>query len=117
MYEIVFYFSCNGPADDPFRPCFACEGFSAKSVYGAYYNNYIDIDITSRQTGESYQATRQSKRVVCRRVNGIVTGCRLRVDRGVQLRSRSYPRAQTFIQSEQYLSQEDIDIIRFYFFK
>ena len=86
-------------------------------MYGAYYKNYIEIDITSRQTGESYEATRQSKRVICQRVNGIFTGCRLRVDRGVQLRSISYPRALTFIQSEQYLSQEDIDIIRFYFFK
>ena len=40
--------------------------------------------------------------------------CNLRVDRGVQLRVKSYARTQEFIQSEQYLTQEDLDILRFY---
>ena len=32
----------------------------------------------------------------------------------MQLRQRSYARAQEFVQSEQYLTQEDTDILRFF---
>ena len=108
-------FSCIGPEDDPFRPCFGCEGFKARYIYGNDYHNDIERSFISRQTGEHFQATRQSKRIVCR--NGR-RNCRLRVDPGVQLRKRIKQIQRKFKRfkrkSEQYLSQEDIDILRFY---
>ena len=112
MTTLLFNFSCNGPEDDEYRPCFECDGFSARKVYGEYANNFIQYNYTSRQSGENFQATQQSSRVMCRLgISGILVDCKLRVSRGMQLRSRSYERAQEFVQSEQYLSQEDIDLI------
>ena len=83
-----------------------------KYDYRKYYefHNFVD-----RQTGEVFQATAQNRRVVC--VRGELGGlrCRLRIDRAMQLRGVSYGRALQFIQSEQYLGDDDVDaIIRFY---
>lgn len=64
----------------------------------------------SRQSGEVFQTTKQSKRIICK--NGRAN-CRLRVDRAAQLRQRSYNQSLQFVQSEQYLTPEDTDIIRF----
>ena len=107
-------FSCTGEFDDPYRPCFGCEGFDARRAFGSDYYNDIEINFTSRQTNENYQATRQSKRVICRDGR---SNCRLRVSRGVELRQKNYPRALEFVQSEQYLSQEDLDILRSFIYK
>jgi len=109
---------CSGPEDDPYRPCFACEGAQARKVYGADYYNYIEYDIYGRQANENFQATRQSKRVLCRAPapNSNERICRLRVSRGMQLRSRSFARSQDFVQREQYLTEDDIDIIRYYLY-
>ena len=106
---ILHFFSCTGPDDDPFRPCFACEGFAARKVYGSDYDYGVENNFISRQTGESFQSTRRSRRVVRGR-NG---RARLRVDRAMQMRARTYARTQSFVQSEQYLSDEDVDIIRY----
>ena len=79
-------------------------------MFGENYYNYIDSNIVSRQTGERFQATLQSKRVLC-------TGegnCVLRISRATQFRSVSFERAQSYVQSEQYLADDDIDIIRIY---
>ena len=112
MNTLLFHFSCNGPEDDVYRPCFECEGFSARKVYGEYAKNFIQYNYTSRQSGENFQATQQSSRVICNLgVGGQRVDCKLRVSRGMQLRSQSYERTQEFVQSEQYLSQEDIDLI------
>ena len=111
IFHNILYFSCTGPEDDPFRPCFGCEGFRARQIYGSDYYNDIERSFISRQTGERFQTTRQSRRTVCR--NGRAN-CKLRIDRGMQLRQRSYARAQEFVQSEQYLTQEDTDILRFF---
>ena len=112
---MLLRFSCKGPEDDPFRPCFACEEFQARTVYGAHYNNSIEYDINSRQDGEdNFQATRQSKRLICSAGATTSAACRLRVSRGTQLRSRNYARAQSFVQSEQYLTDDDLEIIRYY---
>ena len=112
---MLFHFSCNGPGDDEYRPCFECEGFEARKAYGDQFFDPIEHSHTSRQDGNSFQVTRQSRRVIC----GIgMTGeqiCRLRVSRAMQLRGRSYTRAQDFVQSEQYLTQEDIDLIFRYY--
>ena len=108
---LFLVFSCIGPEDDPFRPCFGCEGFKARYIYGSDYQNDIERSYNSRQTGETFEATRQSKRILCRNGRSF---CRLRIDRGMQLRKKTYARAQEFVQSEQYLSQEDIDILRFF---
>ena len=111
-YWFVFVlFSCTDVDDDPFRPCFACEGFEARQVYGRDYYEPIENDFISRQSGERFQTTRQSRRLVCRGGRSI---CRLRVDRAMQFRQRSYSESLQFIQSEQYLTSEDTDILRFF---
>ena len=59
-----------------------------------------------------FQATQQSRRVICgTRANG-AQRCRLRIDRAMQFRRVSYGRAIQFIESEQYLGNDDFDIIR-----
>ena len=105
-----FHFRCIDPDDDPYRPCFACEGFTARKVYGKDYDNFSRTKFMSRQSGEMFQTTRQSKRIVCS--NGR-SNCKLRIDRAMQLRQRSYGDTLQFVQSEQYLTPEDTDIIRF----
>ena len=82
-----------------------------KYDYGKYYEFYDFID---RQTGEVFQATAQNRRVVCVRGQSGGTRCRLRIDRAMQLRGVSYGRALQFIQSEQYLGDDDVDVFRLY---
>ena len=68
-----------------------------------------------RQSGESFRATRQSRRLICprgSRTNGI--GCRIRASRAIQIRQLPYSRIQQFIQAEEYLSGDDIEILRFF---
>jgi len=103
--------NCTGQEDDPFRPCFGCEGFVARQIFGSDYYNDRERSFISRQTGENFQTTKQSRRLICR--NGR-QNCRLRVSRGMQLRKRTYARAQEFVQSEQYLTEEDTNILRYY---
>ena len=70
---------------------------------------YKNID---RQTNEMFLATAQSRRVVCR--SGLLGRrfCRVRIDRAMEIRRVTYGRGLQFIQSEQYLSDEDLSIIR-----
>ena len=65
-----------------------------------------------RQTGEVFQATSQNRRVVCATGQNGGQRCRLRIDRAMQMRGVSYGRALQFIQSEQYLGDDDVDIVR-----
>ena len=99
-FNISKYFRCVLPRDDPFAACFGCGVEIRKK-------RYID-----RQTNEMFFATAQSQRVVCR--SGMLgrRACSIRVDRAMELRSVTYGRSLQFIQSEQYLSDEDISIIR-----
>ena len=99
-------FSCAGPEDDPFLACLGCD----ESNFDHYGNPYLDNHI-DRQTGEMFQATQQSRRVICRNEGG-GQRCRLRIDKAMQFRRVSYGRAIQFIQSEQYLKADDVDIIR-----
>ena len=75
-----------------------------------FLNVYDNID---RQTGEMFQATSQSRRVICGMGPNGGQRCRLRIDRAMQFRRVSYGRAIQFIQSEQYLGNDDVDIIRY----
>ena len=75
-----------------------------------YLNIHNEID---RQSGEMFQATRQSRRVICGTGPNGGRRCRLRIDRAMQFRRITYGRAIQFIQSEQYLSNDDVDIIRY----
>ena len=117
---------CTDPKDDFFSPCFGCDA-SPKDIFQTnfdhhgnfYLNGYTHYGFSiERQTGESFSATRQSRRLVCRRADQDTSGrlCRLRVDRMMQIRSRSYMRAYQFVQSEEYLSEEDVNIIRRYYY-
>ena len=108
MNQLLFCYSCTGPNDDPFRSCFGCDNTVLEDNVD-YYQSLYNID---RQSGEMFQATSQSRRVICG--TGPMGGqrCRLRIDRAMQFRRVSYGRALQFIQSEQYLGNEDLDIIR-----
>ena len=64
-----------------------------------------------RQTGQRFKATRQSRRKICRRDPAGARRCKLRVDRLLEVRKITYGRAVQIIQSEEYLSDEDIDIL------
>ena len=106
------------PNEDPFRACFGCENAQAKTSYDHYGNYYPDgyqdySHNIERQTGERFQVTRQSRRVVCRIGPNGRRGCKLRIDRAMQIRVATYGKASQFIQSEQYLSPDDLDIIRY----
>ena len=107
------YHRCVDPRDDPFRTCFGCEddaAVNARSHDPSYYDyayNFID-----RQSRQRFQVTRQRRRLICtRNAGGGGRSCKLRISRGMQLRTATYGRVQQFVQSEQYLSRDDIDII------
>lgn len=91
--------------------CFGCED-NSRSGFNHQFVSYID-----RQSGEVFQATSQNRRVICG--TGPMGGqrCRLRIDRAMQFRRVNYGRALQFIQSEQYLGNEDIDVVRYYYYK
>ena len=75
----------------------------------------VPENVEERQTNEFFQATSQKRRLICRNTNGIRLArsqCRIRVDRMMQLRIETYGRVQQFVQSENYLSPEDINIIK-----
>ena len=72
-------------------------------IFQQFYN-FID-----RQTGEMFQTTRQSRRVICGTGPQGRQRCRLRIDKAMQFRRVTYGRAIQFIQSEQYLGDEDVD--------
>ena len=100
--------SCTMPDDDPFGACFGCEkDATRKKLNHPKFYTYID-----RQSGEVFQATSQNRRVICGKDPLGNMRCRLRIDRAMQLRRVSYGRALQFIQSEQYLGDDDVSIIR-----
>ena len=109
---IFSYHNPDPPCDEIFRACFGCEHSPAQSYYNSprnsylfgydSYGNYID-----RQTGETYESTQQSRRVVCRGGGR----CNLRVDKAAQRRDLKYGKALNFANQEQYLSNEDLDLI------
>ena len=106
-----FLIRCDQLNEDPFRSCFGCETESRRIDYlfhGHLYDYHNHID---RQTGEMFQATQQSRRVICSRGQNGAQRCRLRIDKAMQFRRVSYGRAVQFIQSEQYLKRDDVDII------
>ena len=123
IYYAFYYFSCKDLADDPFKACFGCDTNISDSFqtnydqYGNFYpDRFNDYDYAEeRQTGEFFMATAQKRRLICRNKRGgrvARSDCRIRIDRLMQLRAETYGRAQQFIQSENYLSPEDINIIR-----
>ena len=105
---LILFFSCTSPSDDPFRACFGCENDKTKrNSNHPRFLNFID-----RQSGEVFQATSQNRRVICGKDPLGNMRCRLRIDRAMQLRRVSYGRALQFIQSEQYLGDDDVSLIR-----
>ena len=109
MTNILFCFNfrCVDPADDPFMACLGCD-----EVKYDHYGYHTDTNHIDRQTGEVFQATSQSRRVICQTGEQGGQKCRLRIDRSMQMRNVKYGRALQFIQSEQYLGDEDVDLIR-----
>jgi hypothetical protein len=102
-------FSCILPKEDPFRSCFGCEDSSSRA--GQDHNTFTEY--IDRQTGEMFQATSQNRRVICTTGAGGGQRCRLRIDRAMQFRGVSYGRALQFIQSEQYLGEDDLGFLRY----
>ena len=66
--------------------------------------------INERKTGEMFESTEPNKRVMC--TNG--RNCKLRIDKSVQIRGTGYGDCFQFAQNERYLTEEDLDIIKYY---
>ena len=118
FYDLIFY-SCNEVSDDPFVPCFACDDSTPRSSFdrrNGVLSGYEDesFEFRDRQTSETFRATRQSRRLICPRGQRTSRRCRLRASRAIQIRNLTYLRAQRFVQAEQYLSSDDLQIIRFF---
>ena len=117
---IVLLYSCNDFGDDPFVPCFGCDNATPRNSFDRRHgfknaNDNSDFLFMERQSGESFRATRQSRRLICprgSRTNGV--GCRIRASRAIEIRQLPYSRIQKFIQAEEYLSGDDIEILRFF---
>ena len=109
-------FSCDGPNDDPFKACFGCQQESSNlNNFESLNNQTYHHAYWDRQTSELFTVTKQSRRLICKnRLDR--KSCRIRVDRAMELRSKSYMRILGFIQSEEYLSEDDLNIIRYYHF-
>ena len=90
----------------------ACLGCDPSDPYEHYGYHGGPKNKINRQAGEVFQATSQSRRVVCGNGPDGRRRCRLRIDKSMQLRMVQYGRALQFIQSEQYLSDEDLELIR-----
>ena len=101
---MILHSRCVSPEDDHFMSCFGCG--TTSSDYSFRYSNHID-----RQTGEMFQSTSQSRRVICGVGPGGRQRCRLRIDKAMQFRRVTYGRAIQFIQSEQYLEDDDIELL------
>ena len=102
--------------DDPFRPCFDCNNADAKSsFYTQEGNQYVGRKhhyyYIERQNREIFEATSQSRRIICPRVADGGLLCRIRISRAIQFRRKPYRRAQKFVHAEEYLSFDDIEII------
>ena len=113
--KIMYDFRCIDPSDDPYRACFGCDTAAPRDD-----SNFDDFiydtfgDLIDRQSGERFMVTRQSRRLICRRSPFGGLSCKLRVDRAMQFRRATYARVQQFVQSEQYLSNDDIDFLIYF---
>ena len=116
-WDANLYYRCDGPNDDPFRACFGCEENTNENRYFNKYLNqpsYTYNNLVDRQTGETFRATQQSRRLIC--VDRLDrSSCRIRIDRAMEMRDITYMRALRLIQSEEYLSAEDFNLVRYYF--
>ena len=81
-----------------------------------FQNGYEDgsFEFTDRQSGETFKATRLNSRSICLRGTRRSLRCRLRVSWAIQFRKLTDLRAQRFVQAEQYLIGDDVQIIRFF---
>ena len=112
---LILYYSCIGPEDDVFRPCFSCTNFASETDFRKTDYDYDTArNSIDRQTGEMFQATERRQRLICQSTGSGARRCRLRVDKLAQFRSQSYERSLRFVQAEEYLSEDDLDIIRYY---
>ena len=112
--KLFLCYRCDGPNDDPFRACFGCEENVKQRLYHPKHSNYFYYNFIDRQTNEVFRRTKQSRRLICsNRIDR--SSCRIRVDRAMELRDVTYMRAIQLIQSEEYLSDDDLEIVRYYF--
>ena len=131
MTAIPFFLtkSCVDEIDDIYSPCFGCDTdsmFQKKDNHrtnfdhhGKFYpDGYHDYPFfIDRQTGETFAATRQSRRTVCSGGGGGGgRRCKLRIDRKMQVRDRTYGQAYKFVQNEEYISDDDSDILRRFYY-
>ena len=102
--------------DDPFRPCFDCNNADARSSFYTqerhqYLGRKHHYYYIERQSRERFEATSQSRRIICPSVAEGVRLCRIRISRAIQFRRKPYRRAQKFLHAEEYLSFDDLQII------
>ena len=110
---------CDAFMDDPYQPCFQCNNAAENSrfhrwdeyrYFGKSRNDYF----LERQIGETFEATSQSRRIICPESARDGRICRIRVSRAIQFRGRSYLRTRRFVHGEEYLGSDDLEIIRFF---
>ena len=117
IYNWIFH-SCNSLEDDPFVPCFGCDDNAPRRSFDRrndpHANETRGFVFKNPRSGERFWASRKIKRIICRIGSTTTRRCRLRVSRAVQIRRLPYIRVLKFVQAEEYLSEDDIDIIRFF---
>ena len=116
---VQYFYSCNDVMDDPFLPCVGCDDSTPRSSFdrrNGFQNGHEDksFEFKERQGGETIRATGQGKRIICSRGSRTRRRCRLRISRAIEYRRSTYFQFQRFIQAEQYLSSDDLQIIRLF---
>ena len=114
-FDFSYYASSQDNCEDPYRACIGCDHSPTQSYYNPYGTAYpLGYDAygssLERLTGETYERTAPSGRVICgpRRRR-----CMLRIDRAAQFRNVRYTAANRFMIREQYISREEADDFEF----
>lgn len=105
---------CRGNNDDSFRPCFECHTTDPRKSFGWGGNNPAWSILQQRYEGDRFRATKRKSRIICSKTAKSGHSCRIRTSRAIELRATSYIRVLQFIQKEQYLTKQDIDIFQYF---
>ena len=110
----IFIFRCRGNTDDTFRPCFECHTTDPRKSFGWGGDNPAWNILQQRYERDRFRATKRKSRIICSKTAKNGHSCRIRTSRAIEFRAVSYIRVLRFIQKEQYLTKEDIDIFQYF---
>ena len=113
------FFRCRGYSDDPFRPCFEKHTTKPRRTFDSkvYNPSWSILEQIYNQNGERFRVTQPRSRIICNQSAKSGLSCRIRTSRAIEFRSFSYLRILRFIQKEQYLTKEDVDIFQYFHYK